>query len=234
MPALVDSGVYEFYGRRIRSNVELGRPVPDNGRVDLDLRLRAPTGDPVGREMPPGRPLIGEEGQPFNVAITQTEDGYVLRACELADVHFTTALDEAVCYPAPGIGGEHVRDLSATILSSWLVLRGSAVFHGSSVAGVPDLPDGHAVAFLGPSFAGKSTWAALMCSAGARFVTDDALPIGTQDGRPVVEGGCPELRLRQFETVSWPAFDALPHRLTVDGRMAVLAGDPVAGPLPLL
>ena len=41
-------------------------------------------------------------------------------------------------------------------------------------------------------------------------------------------------RLRQFETVSWPALDALPHRPTVDGRLAVLAGDPVAGPLPLL
>ena len=29
-----------------------------------------------------------------------------------------------------------------------------------------------------------------MCSIGARFLTDDALPIGNRDGRPVVHPSC--------------------------------------------
>jgi hypothetical protein len=226
--------VYELYGRRVRSNVQLGCRLPESGPVDLDLRLEPATGEPIGTDVPPGMPLAGTPGQPFNVAIVQDDEGYLVRARNLVDVRFNADLDRAVCYPGPGVCDRHLRDLSTTIMSAWMALCGSAVFHGSAVTCVPGLGRDHAVAFLGPSFAGKSTWAALLWTMGAQFVTDDALPIGNQRGSLVVEGSCPELRLRKFEPDPWPAISALPYRLTVDGRVAVLAGSPIAGPLPLL
>jgi hypothetical protein len=226
--------VYELYGRRVRSDVELGPCVPESGPIHLDLRLEPATGEPISSDIPPGTPLAGVPGQPFNVAIVQDGEGYLVRARDLVDVRFNANLDRAVCYPGPGVCAEHLRDLTTTIMSAWMTLCGSAVFHGSAVAGVPGLARDQAVAFLGPSFAGKSTWAALLWTMGAQFVTDDALPIGNHQGSLVVEGNCPELRLRKFEPDPWPAIGALPHRLTVDGRVAVLAGSPIAGPLPLL
>jgi hypothetical protein len=228
------TNVYELYGRRVRSNVELGPCVAETGAVDLDLRLEPATGARIGSDVPRGTPIAGVPGQPFNVAVVQDDEGYLLRARDLVDVRFNENLDRAVCYPGPGVCAEHLRDLSTTIMSAWMAMCGSAVFHGSAVAGVPGLAVGKVVALLGSSFAGKSTWAALLWTMGAQFVTDDALPIGNHQGTLVVEGGCPELRLRKFEPDPWPAMGALPHRLTVDGRVAVLAGSPIAGLLPLL
>jgi hypothetical protein len=183
--------------------------------------------------MPAGTPLAGVPGQPFNVAITQDDEGYLLRARSRRRP-FQRQLGPSGLLPGPGVCAEHLRDLSTTIMSAWMALCGSAVFHGSAVAGVPGLARDQAVAFLGPSFAGKSTWAALLWTMGAQFVTVDALPIGNHQGSLVVEGSCPELCLRWFEPDPWPAIGALPHRPTVDGRVAVLAGSPIAGPLPLL
>lgn len=228
------SGVYELYGRRVRSNVGLGPIANEDGPVDLHLRLELGNGEPIDTEMPPGVPLVGSPGRPYVIAITRAEDGYHMRARELIDLRFNLALDSVVCYPGPGVGPEHLRDLSTTLLSTWMVLCGCAVFHGSAVLGVPGLADDKALALVGPSFAGKSTWAALLCNMGARFVTDDALPIGSHDGKPALEGGCPEIRLRHFAPGVWPAFDDLPRRPTVDGRVAVLAGSLTGGPIPLL
>jgi hypothetical protein len=226
------SSVYQLYGRLVRSNVNFGPAVDvdELASVDLDLWLEQPQ-EPseVDEGLPPGVAVISGD---FTVTC-KDDQGYLMRVKGLVDIRFSPGLESAVCHPRPGIGEAHLRDLNATVLSSWIVLRRGAVFHGSAVAEVPRLPGVEALAFIGPSFGGKSTWAALMCSMGARFLTDDALPIGNRDGRPVVQGGSPELRLRHFGADNWPAFAALPKRETPDGRLAIMAGAPLTSPVNL-
>jgi hypothetical protein len=229
------SSVYQLYGSLVRSNVNFGPAVDvdELASVDLDLWLEPQEPSEVDERLPPGVPVVGGEDEDFNFVICKDDQGYLMRVKGLVDVRFSPGLESAVCHPRPGIGEAHLRDLNAAVLSSWIVLRGGAVFHGSAVAEVPCMPGVEALAFIGAAFGGKSTWAALMCSMGARFLTDDALPIGNRDGRPVVQGGCPELRLRHFGADDWPAFAALPKRETVDGRLAIMAGAPLTSPVNL-
>jgi hypothetical protein len=167
------------------------------------------------------------------VAVVRDGDGYIVRARDLAEVRFDRFLRHGWCRPGPAFGAEHLRDLMTTILSVWMVLNGVAVFHGSSVSAVPGLEDETALAFVGGSFAGKFTWAALLCAEGARFITDDALPVVNHQGRPTLTGACPEMRLRTFSESQWPAFNALARRQTVDGRVAVTSQAPVGGAVPI-
>jgi hypothetical protein len=227
-------GTYRLYGRTVRSDVPLCAELgPSEDPPDLDLRLREPSLAALSPEPPRGRLVVGEPGAHFNVAVAEDAAGYTVRVRRLMDVRIGPTLQEAQCHPVPGVGPGHLRDLSTTLMTTWLVLAGSAVFHASAVANVPGLPRGGAVVFAGPSSAGKSTWAALMCSAGADLVSDDALPVGVRAGRPVVEGGYTELRLRPSGRSLSSAFPSCPRRETADGRLALLVGRPLTYPLPV-
>jgi len=119
-----------------------------------------------------------------------------MRASHLADVRFDRSLRHGWCHPGPAFGAEHVTDLMTTMLSVWMVLN--------AVAAIPWLVgESRPRAWrmkrpVGGSFAGKSTWAALLYAEGARFITDDALPVVNHQGRPTLTGAFPEMRLRTF------------------------------------
>lgn len=125
------------------------------------------------------------------------------------------------------------RDLGAIVLSGNLmallvVLRGACVLHGSAVE-----VDGHAIAFVGPSGAGKTTSAALGMRAGHRLVSDDLLRL-EPDGS--VHAGATAVRLRSFAAAALrdhlPSVEPGPIA-TADGRLSVASRPPTAAKLAL-
>lgn len=97
-------------------------------------------------------------------------------------------------------------------------LSGHGVLHASGVT-----HDGHTIGFMGRSGQGKSTLAALLCTAGAELVTDDVLPVIGVD--PVtVALGSPEVRLRPMAATLAPGLDldeADHERASADRRRLV-------------
>ena len=183
------------------------------------------------RGLPDGRLLAASPfPDSFVTAIVQTGGGYLLRIRDLVDVHMSSALDRVTCELAPAVTVAHVRDLVPTIFSALLSLRGETVLHGSAAYAVPYLaPRDGAIAFVGSSGAGKSSWAGLLCTLGARFVTDDVLPVRATGGRVTINGGGSELRLRHSAASLLADLSNRPTRDTVDERTAVtLAAGPYA------
>ncbi len=70
--------------------------------------------------------------------------------------------------------------LAGNLLAIVLGLRGAAVLHASAVE-----LNGAAIAFVGPTGAGKSTAAALLCAAGGAIVGDDAARVEDREGAPL-------------------------------------------------
>lgn len=89
---------------------------------------------------------------------------------------------------SPGEGGigDWQRFLIAQVLPFAAVLRGLEVFHAGAVT-----VDGEAIAFLGPSGAGKTSIALALCRLGAAFLADDVLALERDDGRLLGHPGAP-------------------------------------------
>jgi hypothetical protein len=132
----------------------------------------------------------------------------------------------------PGDGGmeDWQRFLIAQVLPFASVLRGLEVFHASAVA-----VDGRAVAFLGPSGAGKTSIAMAFCRLGASFLTDDVLALERDGGRLLGHPGAPVAgiaseevdRLRSRESLDPGAL------LSSDPREAMVRVRPERDPVPL-
>lgn len=76
------------------------------------------------------------------------------------------------------------------VSSYWLERRGLTVLHSAAVG----IDDG-ITAFLGDNGAGKSSLAATFLQAGAKFVTDDVLPIEVKEGIVTARPSYPSMRL---------------------------------------
>jgi hypothetical protein len=76
------------------------------------------------------------------------------------------------------------RLLIAQILPFAALLHGLEVFHASAA-----VLDGHALAFVGPSGAGKTSVALELCRLGADFLADDVLALEIRDGELLAHPG---------------------------------------------
>ena len=83
-------------------------------------------------------------------------------------------------------------DVVGTLLPFALHLTDRLVLHGSAVAF-----EAGAVAFLAPSGVGKSTLAMSLTTAGARFLSDDALPVRIAGSTAFAAPGVPSPRFRE-------------------------------------
>jgi hypothetical protein len=228
--------IYELYGRKVQCNVKLaGEPSEVSGLPDWELKVLSAE-DAAPQSPREGKVVAGSDDDKHAVVIIEDESGYLLHARDLADLRFSSDLRTATCHPLPGVTPDHIRELMTTVISAWLVLSGTAVFHGSAVTAVPGFAESYALAFLGPSLAGKSTWASLLCTLGARFATDDALAVTAVDGQPALAGGCDEIRLRQppLSPPSSASTADATWRPTVDGRLAVALPRWQRFPVPFL
>ena len=215
-----------LHGVRLSGDVEIpGAALVEDGDVDFEVRLE---GARAVDESPPTGELVASLDLP-SVRYAAALDGDLLTVRFFATGEFAVdlAAGTILARPAPGRGEAMVPILLAgNVLSLVLGLRGIPVLHASAVE-----VDGEAIAFLGPTGAGKSTAAALLCAAGGRLVTDDAARIEERDGHPNVHRGPSELRLRGRARVLAERFPSA--RVTADERTAIEAAG-AADPLTRL
>lgn len=167
------------------------RPAPPGTVPDVTVREGPVMGHTL--ETPDGRVLLdfGENPDRWYTAVKRTDGAVLLRVYTVCDFVISADLHSVEMRMVEGTDPAMGAILtSGTLIALLLQLRGTMVLHASGV----ELDDA-VIAFLGHSGMGKSTLAALMCTAGARVVTDDVLPV-VPEPVPVVHPGATELRLR--------------------------------------
>lgn len=200
---------------------------------------------------PTGRPVeltVGAEADSewledaTPISDERTEDGGVLfqitrgeRGYGFSGPRYGTAIvspGASRVWGAPGDGGmeDWQRFLIAQVLPFASVLRGLEVFHASAVT-----VDGGAVAFLGPSGAGKTSIAMALCRLGASFLTDDVLAIERDGGRLLGHPGAPVAGVATEEAERLRSRRSLDSStlLSSDPREAMVRVWPARDPAPL-
>jgi hypothetical protein len=126
--------------------------------------------------------------------------------------------------------GDWQRFLIAQVLPFAAVLRGLEVFHAGAVA-----VDGHAVAFLGPSGAGKTSIAMALCRMGATFLADDVLSVEREGERLLGHPGAPVAGIAGDEVERLQRLRSLDSGtvLASDPREAMVRVTPQRTPVPL-
>ena len=205
------------------------RPVPD-------VIVRA--GEPVARtaEQPAGSVLLEFEksdGAGY-LAIRRSDGSYLLRFDGSAEFDISADLGTVVSHRVVGAPGG-IEDVLTTggMLAFQLYLRGALVLHASAV----DV-GAAAVAFTGHQGMGKSTMAAVLCSSGARLITDDVLrvDIDPNGGRlPEARLGATGVRLRKGADTLVAGFadGACRAESSADGRQVLQLADDADDRLPL-
>lgn len=207
--------IYELYGLKVRSEIELNAPVRAGTRADLVVSwgdsVTVPDDPPAGRVV--ARLPLSHSGYTY----VETEDGYTLRfhaTCEFRLARDGRALS---VHLAPGANRDVVPLLlTGNVLAFLLTLRGECVLHASAVE-VGDV----ALAFVGGPNMGKSTLAAFLCASGATLLTDDVLRLEPEAQRPRCFRGGFEVRLRPGAAALAEEFPAAACTRTVDDRVAL-------------
>ena len=121
--------------------------------------------------------------------------------------------------------------LEGFVLGLLAGLRGALVLHASAV----ELPDGRALAFIGPSGTGKSTMAALLTRAGCRLLADDVVAVEFSDppGSVRIHSGIQVARLRRSAWELGQDRKDTSIGISVDERMLVQADELVSGSFEL-
>jgi hypothetical protein len=229
--------VYECSGIRIASEFQLSAPQStDQNPMSADARFLKGQ----AREIPFKRPsaeVVAElivDDYPW-YTFCRVGEGYVGRMTGIADFNIDADLRTVVCDPALD-GRSHVIPIviPGTVTAFLLAIRGWSVLHGSAVE-----IDDRALAFVGVSGQGKSTMAALFCSAGAALVTDDVLPLAFDQGPNGDETvhclrGGNEIRLREKSASLADRFNGgVVVRVTADERHGVIPFTTTHARLPL-
>lgn len=208
------SATYLMHGLHVQTalplhHTRLSTAEPDVVITDAGHR-GVPADQPVGRLM---AHLSDVDGTPLYTFVQQ-DAGYLLRFHRTCEFEISSD-GKAVSYvldPAadPGLVGVLATGMLVSFL---LTIAGHPVLHASAV----DV-GGRAIAFTGWSGMGKSTAAALVCSDGALFVTDDVLRVDLSTP-PICRLGAVEARLRPKAAEVAATFSK--SRVTADGRQAI-------------
>lgn len=222
----------ELYGLVVESDTELhqDRAAPAGAVPDVTV-VRGPATDPT-TELPPGESILRCDGATRTIyAFGRHDDGFTLRFFGACDVLVSPTLDRMELHTVRG-SDEGMASVLTTggSLAFQLYQRGHLVLHASAVE-----MDGAAWGFVGRAGMGKSTMAALMCSAGGVLITDDVLRVDDVSGRPVARLGATELRLRKGADSLVARFDGgVPQvRRSADDREVLRLQDGATDRLPL-
>jgi hypothetical protein len=212
---------YRLYGLTVESEFELPALLAGDGPTDITVKWGAYREIP--KEVPPGT-ILSEFGTNAGwYSIVRGSDGYVIRYPNVCDVEIDDKLENARILCADETQKPLAKALFAgSVMAKVMTLAGRCVLHASSVS-----IEGRAIVFVGPPGGGKTTMAALMCAAGARLLTDDALQLVPSEGGWQVPTGTSQLRLREASSSLAPALTG-DTETTVDDRTGVslpLGGD---------
>lgn len=183
--------VYRVFGGRLASEVELpGLPEDEAGGEAPDWTLTREEGPaPDGEDVEVlARDRVGDD-----LGVRLERVGPELRISYDDTGSFDVSEDGTRIRwrPGPAADAENVRlDVVGRVLPLALHRQGLICLHASAAT----TGDG-AVAFLGPTGAGKSTMALTLSDLGAGVLTDDALPVEPGDP-PRVRPGVERIRLR--------------------------------------
>jgi len=203
---------YNLLGLNVHSEIRLAADTSTVAHFDERCSVRV---DPSGAS------IVGEETE-LVALLGSGDDGYAVHRAGKAlvarfgrDVVIVVEPDqgllrvtgpaEALAYVVPNAG-----------LALYLIARGHWTLHGSAVGW---RQEAHAI--LGPSKAGKTTVAALLCGAGAQLVTDDTLRVGNSGPSMLCWGGTRRLRLRPSAVEVLKCISGASSRVSEDGRLVV-------------
>ncbi len=179
---------YSIFGGRFRSELPFPELRPHPGdQADWTLgKVAVPplSGNGI---------LLGEDRVPgsMHVRLYRLPSGFRLVYDDSGSFDIPDGGSQILWCPAPEADEDAVRlDVIGYAFATVFHAAGTLCLHGSAVS----LPSG-GVAFIAPKLHGKSTLAHALTDAGARLVTDDALPV--QIGRPpMLRPGIHQVRLR--------------------------------------
>lgn len=120
------------------------------------------------------------------------------------------------------------RLLIAQVLPFCAVLHGLEAFHASAVA-----IDGRAVAFVGPSGAGKTSLAVELCRLGAGFLADDVLVLERHLDEVIGHPGSPLAGLAHEQAERLHTSMALGDTLAINDRERLVRMPGAVAPMPL-
>ena len=118
-----------------------------------------------------------DDGEPARTIDVHPRRGYRLFARHFGLARISPSGARVVCAPPAAEPWSWQRFLVGRVLPWAAVLRGHEVLHASAVA-----LDGRAVAFVGPTGAGKTSLAVQLFYRGCEFITDDVLALSRSSG----------------------------------------------------
>jgi hypothetical protein len=177
------------FGLDVSSEIPLslleGSSASPTGRA-LQITTRA--GDVLNPDWPESAELVCDErlpdGNPIFSIEAHPEAGYLISGPEYGKYLLSADGRRLRCFPEDGSEDAWQRLLIAQVLPFAALLHGLEVFHASAA-----VLDGHALAFVGPSGAGKTSVALELCRLGADFLADDVLALEVRDAELLVHPG---------------------------------------------
>ncbi|HTA13203.1 MAG TPA: hypothetical protein VK765_07260 [Solirubrobacteraceae bacterium] len=210
------------FGLDVESEMSLsllaGASARPTGRT---LELSGCGGDELKSQWPAGAQLVCDERQPDGTVNFQIEShreaGYLISGPRFGAFRLSGDGRELVC--APDGVTEHVwqRLLIAQVLPFAALLRGLEVFHASAVVWGTE-----AIAFLGPSGAGKTSLALELCERGASFLADDVLALERAHERLLAHPGTPVAGVARAGAEDGHAHDPLAVQVPADGELVAV------------
>src|SRR3954468_14330500 len=171
-----------------------GRPT----RIDLVSPEEIDDGWPAERATRVLEERFGRD-VPDRTIDTHPRAGYRLYARHFGLARLSPSGARILCSPPDVAPWRWQRFLVGRILPWAAVLRGLEVFHASAVA-----VDGRALAFVGPTGAGKTSVAVRLVARGARFLTDDVLALDDVHGAVRAHPGAAIASVRPAEKETIP------------------------------
>jgi len=211
--------VYDLYGLRICSEIVLPAPLSSKTDLTQDTIVVQWEKTPAVSDCPPTGSVLAklDLGNEHGYLLSRADTGYTLhfyRTCEFWICHDLRVVRVRLF---PGVDPDMAAIfLVGNVMASILLLAGEYTLHASAVE-----IEGSALAFVGHSGMGKSTLAALLCSSGASFITDDVLRLRPNDSGFGCFRGTGEIRLRPGASALAEYHPGGGVRETSDGRIAV-------------
>jgi hypothetical protein len=206
-----------------------GDPIGPAVRVDLVPEAEIDRDWPAAAAQRVLEERFDDDGDPARTIDVHPEAGYRLYARHFGLARISADGAEVVCAPPGPAEWDWQRFLVGRILPWAAVLNGYEPLHAGAVA-----LGGCAVAFVGPTGAGKTSLALRLVAGGAEFLTDDVLALDTVDDELRAHPGAAIASVREAERKAIAA--------DVWGTLGTVLGDSgktylevprVSGPRPL-
>jgi hypothetical protein len=206
-------------------------PAAPTGRT-LDLSVAG--ADSPAPDWPDSAELVCDERQPdgaVNFRIeAHPEAGYLLWGPDYGRHLVSPDGARVLCLPGDCAADAWQRLLIAQVLPFAALLHGLEILHASAV-----VHGGGAIAFVGPSGAGKTSVALELCRRGASFLADDVLALERTGGDLLAHPGTPLAGLDHAEARRLTQVDAAQpgEIVAVNDRERLVRMHGAAGPTPL-